>query len=279
MLGLGPSKEVRRVAALHIQCAYRCHLARDRVYAAYRAQNVKYYSADEDAFFYRNKVRLYVDEFRPRFLREDLPTPRKNGERAPEEYNAGVEDTSSGYLVLVTSNYFHIGKWAELPSADALGADHEALRGLFSHEFIGKFRPENVAMLKNPSTVEFKEAMEMMRRKVKAGGFLTLVMATQVVTVLKGEKGSREKGREKAYFAFANSVWGSNEEIAESCISLSSLVTMLNRISCKTKTVILNYAHTPKTRAVLFPSSKQFYPPQGLLSQLCERASCVVIGP
>jgi hypothetical protein len=153
----------------------------------YSSQTVKYYDSSEDAYFYRNRLKLYVDEFRPRFLTKDLPTPRKNGEKGPDEYNSGVEDTSAGYLVLVTSTGtymlyivlnplslydthllnpptpptphqnpatdFHIGKWGELPSADALGSDHEALKGLFQHEFIGKFRPENVAILKNPRYV------------------------------------------------------------------------------------------------------------------------------
>jgi len=263
----------REDSAVIIQCAYRCHLARDKINCAYRAQNVKVFDDAENSYFYRNKVRPFIDEFRPKFLRRfDLPSPRKNGERGPEEYNAGSEDISNGYLVVVSNTDFHIGKWGEV--SEAIGSDHEQLRYLLSHEFIGKYPPENTFIMKNASTNEFKEAMENLRKNARTRGFLTVYMATHMVTVVKGEKDNK---KERGYFAFANSVWGSNEEIAESCISLSSFIGMLNKISCQRKTVLLNYAHQPKPRS-FFPSSKMFYPTTNFLSTICEKAHCCVIG-
>ena len=275
MLHLGQAKEKKRQAsALLIQCAFRKHLAKIRINAVYRAHYYKVFDEVEQIFLYKHKVKLHLDEKKPRFTRGyAIPAPRANGEKAPEDYNPGVEDTSGGVLVIVTSNLFPIGKWGEV--SEATNGDHEQLRYLLTHEFIGKFRPENVHILKNPSTNEFKDVMKGLRSECKASGFLVVYMATHVVTVTKGEK---ENPKEIGYFAFNNSVWGKNAEIAESCISISAFCGMLNKVMCKRKTIILNYAHQPSPKAVLFPSSKILYPPNILLKAIADGAKCVVIG-
>lgn len=178
----------------------------------------------------------------------------------------------SGYLLIVTTNTFPIGKWGEV--SDVTNKDYDQLQYLFTHELIGKFPIENVHLLKNPSTNEFKEVLSGLKKECSANDFLVVYMATHVVTVIKGEK---EHPKEKGYFAFHNSVWGKQNEIAESCISLSYFCTLLNRIQCTRKTVILNYAHQPKHRTALFPSSKILYPPEDFASQLADKAKCAVI--
>lgn len=183
-----------------------------------------------------------------------------------------MTSVKSGYLLIVTTNTFPIGKWGEV--SDAVLKDHDQLQYLLTHELIGKFDAENVQLLKNPSTNEFKEALSALKKECTANDFLVVYMATHVVTVVKGEK---EHPKERGYFAFHNSVWGKQNEIAESCISLSYFSTLLNRIQCSKKTVILNYAHQPKHRSALFPSSKSLYPPEDFASQLADKAKCVVI--
>jgi hypothetical protein len=279
MLGHGKAAQeerLRRGCALMIQCAYRRHLARVKMNARYRATYTKLFDESEQSYLYKHKVKLHLDDMKPRFARYcEIPTPRKNGEKAPEDYNPGTEDTSGGCLLIVTSNTFPIGKWNEV-SEIPTNADHEQLKYLLTHEFIGKFQPEKVNVLKNPSTNEFKDVMKSLRHQCKTSGFLVVYLATHIVTVIKGEK---ENPKEVGYIAFHNSVWGKNTDIAETCISLSSFCGMLNKITCKRKTIIVNYAHQPKPRALLFPSTKIQYPPSNFLSSLADGAQCVVIGP
>lgn len=182
--------------------------------------------------------------------------------------------SGEGHLLIVTTNLFPIGKWGEV--SESTGHDHEQIQYLLSHNLIGKFHPDNVTLLKNASTNEFKDAMHTLKKHSKEYGFIVIYLATHVVTVIKGEK--KENPKEVCYFAFHNSVWGKPAEIAESCVSLSSFTALLNKIHCPRKTVIVNYAHQPKPKSVLFPSSKILYPPSNFLSQLAEMGKCVVIG-
>lgn len=183
-----------------------------------------------------------------------------------------MNNVKNGYLLIVTTNTFPLGKWGEV--SEVTNKDHDQLQYLFSHELIGKFPIDNVHQLRNPSTNEFKEVMSALKKECSANDFLVVYMVTHVVTVIKGEK---ERPKERGYFAFHNSVWGKQNEIAESCISLSYFCTLLNRIPCTRKTVILNYAHQPKHRSALFPSSKILYPPEDFASQLADKAKCAVI--
>lgn len=181
--------------------------------------------------------------------------------------------TLEGHLLIVTCNQFPIGKWSEVN--EATSKDHDQIEYLLTHEFIGKINLENVHSLKNPSTNEFRETLSLLKKRCKGSSYLVIYFATHIVKVIKGEK---ENPKEQTYFAFNNSVWGKQNEIAESCISLSTFCTMLNKISCSHKTIIMNYAHQPAPRTVLFPSSKVIYPPSDFISKLSEKAKCVVIG-
>ena len=179
-----------------------------------------------------------------------------------------------GFLLVVTTNSFPIGKWGEV--SDSTGRDHEQVQYLLSHNLIGKFHPDNVTVLKNASASDFKDALGTIKRQCTEYNFLVVYLATHVITVVKGEK--KENAKEVCYFAFHDSVWGKPPEIAESCVSLTAFSALLNKIHCSRKTVIINYAHQPKPRTVLFPSSKTLYPPADFLGRLSELAKCVVIG-
>lgn len=174
--------------------------------------------------------------------------------------------------MIATCNAFPIGKWGEI--SEATNKDHDQLQYLLSHELIGRFQAENVHVLKNPSTNEFKDTLSHLKKEVGPSGFVVVYLATHVIKVVKGEK---ENPKEESYFAFHNSVWGTQVEIAESCVSLSTFCSLLHKIPCTQKTVILNYAHLPMPRSVLFPSSKLIYPAHDFLSKLCEQGKCAVI--
>ena len=95
-------------------------------------------------------------------------------------------NTSGGHLVLVTCNSFPIGKWGEI--SDVTSKDQDQLQYLLSHGLIGKFEEENVHVLKNPTTNEFKDLLVQLKKEVSSSGFLVLYLATHVVKVVKGEK-------------------------------------------------------------------------------------------
>ena len=265
----------RLKSALKIQCAYRIHLARERTKRMYRSHYVRSYDEVSQSHGYKNKRTLKIELLKPSFLgrRFELPTPRKNGERAPEDYNPGTECTSDGYLVVVTSNEFPIGKWGEV--SPVTNADYENLKHVFSHEFIGKFIPENSHFLKNGSIVEFREIMEKLSKECRTDSFLVVYFCTHVLTIRKGEKKNK---KEEDYIAFKNTVWGKPVEIAESSVSLGMLTAALNKIKCRQKTIIMNYAHLRKPKAVMFPNARINYPSPNLLSRLAVRANCAVIG-
>jgi len=182
--------------------------------------------------------------------------------------------SKEGHLLVVTTNSFPIGKWGEV--TDSTNRDHEQIQYLLSHGLIGKFHPDNVTVLKNSSTNDFKDALTALKKTCREHNFLVIYLATHVLTVVKGEK--KENPKEVCYLAFHNSVWGKPAEIAESCVSLSTFTTLLNKIHCDRKTIIVNYAHQPKPKTVLFPSSKTLYPPSDFLTKLAETAKSVVIG-
>lgn len=182
--------------------------------------------------------------------------------------------SKEGHLLIVTTNSFPIGKWGEV--SDSTSRDHEQIQYLLSHGLIGKFHADNVTLLKNPSTNDFKDSLIALKKTCKEHNFLVIYLATHIVTVVKGEK--KENPKEVCYLAFHNSVWGKPAEIAESCVSLTAFTTLLNKIHCNRKTIIVNYAHQPKPKTVLFPSSKTLYPPNDFLSKLAELSKCVVIG-
>jgi hypothetical protein len=180
--------------------------------------------------------------------------------------------TSQGHLVIATCNSFPLGKWGEV--SEATNKDHDQLHYLLSHELIGRFLPENVHLLKNPSTNEFKDVLSHLKKEVGQSEFIVVFLTTHVIKVVKGEK---DHPKELSYFAFHNSVWGTQVEIAESCISLTTFCSLLNKIPCAQKTIVLNYAHVARPRVALFPSSKIPYPPYDFVSKLCEQAKCAVI--
>ena len=273
----------KHLKAITIQCAFRCYWARQTIRDKYACVYTKEQrdenssSSDTDVYVYKNKRTQSQTSSYPSFLGDyfDLPSPRQHHEQAPYDYTPGIEDTTDGYLLFVTTNTFSIEGWAGMPT-DMTDNDHRSLTSLLTHEFIGKFRGTNTFILKDPTTKEFKDTLSKLRRLCKASGFIIIYMATHVVQVLKGEKETNPT--ETCYFACSNSVWGSAEEIAESCISLSFFCEQLNLVCCRRKTLLLNYAFVNRPKPTFFPASRTMYPPKDFLSRLSALSRCVVIG-
>ena len=273
----------KHLQAIVIQCAFRCYWARQTVKDKYACVYTKEQrdenssSDDVDVYVYKNKRTQSRTSSYPSFLGDyfDLPSPRQHHEQAPHDYSPGIEDTTNGYLLFITTNTFSIEGWVGMP-VDMTDNDHRSLTSLLTHEFIGKFRGTNTFILKDPTTKELKDTLSKLRRLCKASGFIVVYMTTHVVQVLKGEKETNPT--ETCYFACSNSVWGSAEEIAESCISLSYFCEQLNLICCRRKTLLLNYAFVNRPKPTFFPASRTLYPPKDFLSRLSVLSRCIVIG-
>jgi hypothetical protein len=157
--------------------------------------------------------------------------------------------------------------------------DHNSIYDAIAHDFICRYRSENVFSLKNPTSFDFIETLKTLKRKTASidpkKGFLFVYISTHVIEVDGGDK---ENKNEKTFFAFQNSIWGKPIELAESSVSLSAFVAMLDGVKINRKTVVLSYAHVPRPRLTLFPSAKKLYPNSDFLIRLAVEANCAVIG-
>jgi hypothetical protein len=273
MFGNDAENRLKKKSALIIQCAYRCHLARRTAKDRYRSQYRKVYDNDTKQYIYQNKKNLEIDIKLPKFFKKDaLPSPRDLD--APMEYNPGNELNGDGCALIITNIIFPLGKWmAQAPQE--LENDHEQMVDLLTHEFIGRMRPENVIALKNPSCEDVRAAFKQLRQICRVDGFVTIYIATHIITITKSDK---ENPNENAYFAFKNSIWGKNNELVETCIAFADMIKMINKISCKSKNIFLNYGHHAPPRKVLFPASKLLYLPPNALQRLTDECNCPVIG-
>jgi hypothetical protein len=273
MFGNERDDRFKRKAVTTIQCAYRCHLARVTARDRYRSKFRKVYDNDAKQYIYQNKTNLEIDIKLPAFFkRETLPSPRDL--EAPIDYNPGNELNSDGCAIIITNIIFPLGKWiAQAPPE--LENDHEQIVELLNHEFIGRMRPENVLSLKNPSCEDVRSAFRRLRQVSRSNGFVFIYIATHIITITKSDP---ENKKENAYFAFKNSEWTKNTELVESCISFTDMSKLINKIPCKDKTILLNYAHHSPPRKVLFPASKLLYLPSNCLQRLSDLCKAPVIG-
>jgi hypothetical protein len=269
-------ERVRKRAAIVIQCAYRCRLARIAIQDRYRSQYRKIYDSDAKHYIYQNKKNLDIDLKLPEyFKRSSLPSPRDLD--APLSYNPGNELNNDGCALVITNVIFPLGKWASSQLPSELEHDHDQIVDLLTHEYIGRMRNENVLSLKNPTSEDVKDAFKQLRKLCRSNGFAFIYITTHIITISKSDK---ENKKENCYFAFKNSLWDpmKNTELVESTISLTDLSKLINKVSCKFKTIFLNYAHHSPPRKVLIPSSKLLYPPSNCLQRLSDLTTCPVIG-
>jgi hypothetical protein len=260
----------REAAARKLQRAFRAKKARDAIKKMVRENYVKIFDKFGNKYVYKNRNTKEVFHTKPKFLgTDDLPNPKYF--EAPIEYDANDDYPMDGYALLVTVNKFPSGKMAELP--EATDSDHVLLEKVLTHDYICKFRQENVIVLKQPSCLEFMEAMNRLRRIVKRKGYFVMYLCSHVVTVYNGDQKNKS---ENGYICMKDTLWTKPRMIAKTAISLSTLVTCLSKLDCKFKTVFLNYAHAPLNHRSLF-SSKILYPPGNFATRLANEAHCAVV--
>lgn len=260
-------------AAIRLQCAYRCYLARRRAQDHYRSHFKKVYDINLRKYVYQNKDTQDVFEDLPEYFNEQqIPIPRDFA--APPDYNPGNEATGEGYALIISNSQFPLGKWA--PSHSELDHDYEKIFHTVTHDFIGRIRPENCVGLKNPTTMEVKDAIKHLSKICRVNGFIFIYIATHIINIIGAA--DPENDKETAYLAFRNSIWGKTKEITESCIGIIEFTGLINGIKAKNKTIVLNYAHAPPPRKALFTSSKQVYPPTNILFRMADLCRCPVIG-
>lgn len=283
----GASTKIQEKAALRLQCAYRCYSSRGEAKNRYRSQHLKFFSDADNCYAFRNKKTNAITFRAPSFFMDEEEIPPSNPMyKAPFEYNPGLEDTRNEFFLLVTINTFPLGSWGAHSGGarsttdleDAvfnINDDHDAFAQLLGHDFICKYRPENMFHLKNCTTEDFLEALIEMRRKCSTRSSLVVYITTHVITVTGADK---EHKKEDTYFAMHNSVWGTPADLVETTISFSNFAILINKIASKKKTIIINCCHFPKPLPTLFKSPKILYPPAKLYSRLATACQCVVIG-
>eukprot|EP01038_Epipyxis_sp_PR26KG_P007423 gene7423-10116_t len=286
----------RNKAAIKVQNAFRCRSARERLYNLYRSRFIKIYDFNYQQNIYKNKKTQEFSFKKPRYIyRRDIPiTPNYD---APADYDSGNVTNEQGYFFGIICSTFPLGNWpgntdtSSMSSADlnvngstdtlmkiAGDKEYEQFEKYIKHDYICKFREENVLLLKNPTTVDVLKALERLKKIMKnKNSFLVSYISTHIITVIKGEK--KTNPTETCYFAFKDSVWSNKPmDIAESCISLTTFCEKLNQLKTTQKTILLNYAHIPKPKPTLFASVKLCYPTPEFLISLSNNCKSVVIG-
>jgi hypothetical protein len=196
------------------------------------------------------------------------------------DYVGGYEDTRDAFMLYATCTNFPLGTWGinQTDNNDQekiTDDDFDAMSYVLAHDFICKYRSENIILLQNCSTLEFLDALKSLRTRCSSKSSLVIFITTHVFTISKPGK---EYKNEDTFMAFGNSVWGSPVDTAETCIPLNQFIAYANQIISKQKTIILNCAHLPKPPSALFKSPKTLYPPGILYSRLALECNCAVVG-
>jgi len=262
----------RDTAARVIQRKVRVRIARKNLVNLFKESYVKVYDEVSDQYVYKNKFTLEISYDKPRLLgNDDLPSPRKL--EAPTDYNPGEENKEIiGYALIVTVNEFNSDKLQTVPHS-AL-SDHILIEDLLTHDFICKIPPENATFIKNPTTGDFKQAVDRFRRVCTKKSFFVLYMATNVVTVLKGEKKNK---KETCYFAMKNTDWTNPTTAASTSISLTNFCTWINSIPSKKKTMFMNITHGERQKDTFFARPRLVYPPPDFYNRLVNECNCALI--
>lgn len=258
-------EEERQDAAVrHIQRAYRVRRARQLLRHLIRANYVKIKDPEfELGLVYKNKTTGEIRTEKPKFLgEEDLPDPRDF--KAPFGYDPGdLQDF--GCAMIVTVSEFKDPKITNLEPS--MGAEHVRFENLLTHDFICRYKEENMVSLLNPTLAEFIDGVERLRRMSRPNGFIFLYLCTHVATISGIPEGS---------ICFKDAMWKNKETAARSTLSLTRFCSLLNGIPCTRKTVALSIAHPSNTHSRF--SSMILYPPRDFYSIVADRCKCAVLG-
>jgi hypothetical protein len=262
----------RDIAARVIQRKVRIRIARKNLVDLFKQSYVKIYDEVSDQYVYKNKFTLQISYDKPRLLgNDDLPSPRKL--EAPADYNPGEENKEiEGYALVVTVTEFNSDKLQTVPHA-AL-SDHILIEDVLTHDFICKIPPENATFVTNPTTTDFKQAIDRFRRVCSKKSFFVLYLTTNVVTVLKGEKKNK---KETCYFAMKNTDWTNPVTAANTSISMTNFSMWINGIASKKKTMFMNITHAERQKDTFFARPRLVYPPPDFYSRLVNECNCSLI--
>jgi hypothetical protein len=261
-----------------IQRVYRTYRTRKAFRLLIRQHFIKIFSPDHEGYVYKNKVTGTTFLKKPVMLGdEELPIHRYFV--APSNYAPARRRGGEGFALLVTVTEFVNKKIPSLP--EQLLNDSKDLADILTHDYFGRFVPENVMTLVNPKCSDFVQAIELFRKMVasKRDPFFVMYLCTHVVKAPKGEEHKPKTRREKdCYFLFADSVWKSPQSISSSAVSLVRMVELINSINMKRKTIILNYAHVSQPKKSMFGVTKLMYPPPDFLFRLTDSTGAAVLG-
>jgi len=256
-----------------IQRRARMFIAKLKLIKLTRSQYIKKYDRINDIYYYKNKTSGAILSDKPICLgMSDLPDPRDF--QAPEGYDAQDDDSPVGFALVVVNDEFPSsgGRLAKL--SPVCIEEYNELEDLFTHEFICKYQTENTYFLRNCTCQELQDTFERLKRNAKKKNFFILYLCTHVLTVIGGDI---KQPAETAYFAMRESVFTKPENITKTCVSLTQLTAMINKLPCKRKTILVNYAHVPLPPPTFFAPVKSIYPPANFLSRLCEMTDSAVI--
>jgi hypothetical protein len=262
----------RDTAARIIQRKARLRIARRNLVNLFKESYVKVYDEVSDQYVYKNKFTLEISYDKPRLLgSDDLPSPRKL--EAPSDYNPGEENKEIiGYALVVTVNEFISDKLQTVPHSSL--SDHILIEDVMTHDFVCKIPPENATFITNPTTSEFKQAIDRFRRVCTKKSFFVLYLTTNVVTVLKGEKKNK---KETCYFAMKNTDWTSPVTAASTSISFTNFCSWINSIASKKKTMFMNITHAERQKDTFFARPRLVYPPPDFYIRLVNECNCALI--
>ena len=257
-----------------IQRKCRVFIARLRLIKLTRSNYLKKYDRINDYFYYKNKTTGAILRDKPVCLgMDDLPDPREFD--APEGYDAmDEENAASGFAIVLVNNEFPSshGKFPNLPASTV--SEFLALEDVLTNDFICKFPAENTYFMRNAKCFEFKDMLDRLKSTIKKKNFLVLYICTHVITVVGGEK---QNPHETAYLCMNDSIFTKPEDIVKTCVSLTELSILMNKLACKKKTVIMNYAHVPPPEKSFFAPVKVMYPPKDFLSRMANMMDCAVL--
>jgi hypothetical protein len=260
-------EELQDEAARFIQKAFRAKMARNLLKSLLRQNFVKLKDRNTNVYYYKNKTTGETSVMKPRLLKEDdLPSPRDF--QAPRNYDPGFCD-EKGFALLIHCTKFASDK---IPNfTHQIDADHKIFEHLLSHDFICKYRPENVFSLKDPSIQMLKDSIERMRRVMTKRSHLFVYFCTHVVTI------ASKVSKDNCFFCFRDTLWKSSNQAASTSLSLIDFSKMIISLGCDHKVIAVHYAHL-EPPAKSFFKSRYLYPPEDCLTRLADLCNCAVIG-
>ena len=255
-----------------IQCAVRLFLARQTVKRIIGRRFIKVYDTVTREYVYKDKQTQRIQTSKPSLLGSiDLPSPRLLA--APDHYDPLYDsrDSDCHAVVITVNSFIYKDVIPDLPMETI--AEHQKLKDVISHDFICKVAPEKVISLLNPKCNEFEAAFLHLRKVCRINDSLLIYICTHVGTRHNVDRNKDEN----SHFLMHDTNWRSGKEMAKSSISISAMCELLNKISCKSKTILLNCVHQGRQPSQLF-GVRELYPPSDFFSLLSDGAKCLVIG-